>query len=166
MLFIFKVRLTAYKISLLIELYFFQLIYLCLGTQQVLSQDCHGLEKLLELHMNNNTISLPPLQALLLLNIPSWGAGVDVWSKFILIILFKINLLNHLFYCFTLRYCKDAGADQSVAKQSVNDGKLEVLGINSSFHIAKLQIGLSQPIRLGQATSITVIIYNILSISY
>ncbi|XP_077292489.1 diacylglycerol kinase epsilon [Arctopsyche grandis] len=109
------------------------LIYLCLGTQQVLSQDCHGLEKLLELHMNNNVIALPPLQALLLLNIPSWGAGVDVWN---------------------------AGADQSVAKQSMNDGKLEVLGINSSFHIAKLQIGLSQPIRLGQASSITIKIKN------
>lgn len=39
---------------------------------------------------------------------------------------------------------------------STSDGRLEVLGIVSSFHIAQLQVGLSKPIRLGQARTVKV----------
>ncbi|GFY75360.1 diacylglycerol kinase epsilon, partial [Trichonephila inaurata madagascariensis] len=35
-----------------------------------------------------------------------------------------------------------------------DDGPLEVMGVYSSFHIAQLQIGMSEPLRLGQARSI------------
>lgn len=42
--------------------------------------------------------------------------------------------------------------------QSINDGKLEVCAIYSSFHIAQLQVGMSQPHRLGQAKTVKVII--------
>lgn len=38
----------------------------------------------------------------------------------------------------------------------MNDGRLEVVAISSSFHIAQLQVGLSQPHRLGQASDIKV----------
>lgn len=40
--------------------------------------------------------------------------------------------------------------------QSPSDGIIEVLGITSSFHIAQLQVGLSQPLRIGQARVIEV----------
>lgn len=40
--------------------------------------------------------------------------------------------------------------------QSYHDGILEVVGIYSSFHIAQLQVGLSSPIRLGQAKVVEV----------
>ena len=46
--------------------------------------------------------------------------------------------------------------DEEVPEQSINDGKLEVVGIHSSFHIAQLSIGLSKPHRLGQAHKIKV----------
>lgn len=39
---------------------------------------------------------------------------------------------------------------------SFNDGMLEVMGIYSSFHIAQLQVGLADPIRLGQAKIVKV----------
>lgn len=42
---------------------------------------------------------------------------------------------------------------------SMSDGRLEVLGIVSSFHIAQLQVGLSKPIRLGQASTVKVCIF-------
>lgn len=42
------------------------------------------------------------------------------------------------------------------ARQSYNDGVLEVLGISSSFHIAQLQVGLSKPYSFGQAKKIEV----------
>lgn len=46
--------------------------------------------------------------------------------------------------------------NDSVGVQSINDGKLEVVAIFSSFHIAQLQMGLSQPYRLGQANNVKV----------
>lgn len=39
---------------------------------------------------------------------------------------------------------------------STSDGMVEVLGIVSSFHIAQLQMGLSKPVRLGQAKLVKV----------
>lgn len=39
---------------------------------------------------------------------------------------------------------------------SFNDGMLEVMGIYSSFHIAQLQVGLADPIKLGQAKIVKV----------
>lgn len=61
-----------------------------------------------------------------------------------------------------------------VYSHSTSDGILEVLGIVSSFHIAQLQVGLSKPVRLGQAKSVKVkhkclaryIFYNQLLIIY
>lgn len=39
---------------------------------------------------------------------------------------------------------------------SISDGNIEVMGILSSFHMAQLQVGLSKPIRLGQAQNVRV----------
>lgn len=41
---------------------------------------------------------------------------------------------------------------------SVADGKMEIFAVNSSFHIAQLQVGLSKPIRLGQAKTIRIVL--------
>lgn len=40
--------------------------------------------------------------------------------------------------------------------QSYNDGKLEVVGIYSSFHMAQLQVGLATPHRIGQASTVQI----------
>lgn len=40
--------------------------------------------------------------------------------------------------------------------QSISDGVIEVLGIVSSFHMAQLQVGLTKPIRLGQAQRVRI----------
>lgn len=37
-----------------------------------------------------------------------------------------------------------------------DDGLLEVFALYSSFHIAQLQVGLAEPVRLGQAKTIKV----------
>lgn len=41
---------------------------------------------------------------------------------------------------------------------SVSDGLIEVFGIVSSFHIAQLQMGISKPVRIGQAKQVKVCI--------
>ena len=39
---------------------------------------------------------------------------------------------------------------------SINDGILEVAGLYSALHIARLQVNMADPLRLGQARSIKV----------
>lgn len=43
--------------------------------------DCVGLEKKIDLFLDGEKIDLPELQAVVCLNIDSWGAGVNLWSK-------------------------------------------------------------------------------------
>lgn len=35
-----------------------------------------------------------------------------------------------------------------------DDGLVEVIGLYSSFHVAQLQVGISEPVRLGQAKEV------------
>ena len=44
----------------------------------------------------------------------------------------------------------------SAPDQDISDGLLEVFCLTSSFHIAQLQVGLSEPVRLGQCSSLNI----------
>ncbi|KAJ8728141.1 hypothetical protein PYW08_016526 [Mythimna loreyi] len=106
--------------------------YLFLGVGRALDAGgCLALERRLRVRVGAaaEPLALPPLQALVALNIPSWGAGVDLWSM---------------------------GSEEDVEEQSIHDGKLEVVGISSSFHIARLQCGLAEPYRFAQASSLKI----------
>ncbi|XP_044759785.1 diacylglycerol kinase epsilon [Coccinella septempunctata] len=107
-----------------------KLLYLCFGTQQVVTSDCKNLEKRLDLYIDGKLVELPELESIVVLNIPSWGAGVNLW-----------NLSN---------------VSSGYRHQSFKDGLLEVVGIFSSFHVAQLQMGLSSPVRLGQGKMVEV----------
>ncbi|XP_055628581.1 diacylglycerol kinase epsilon [Toxorhynchites rutilus septentrionalis] len=108
-------------------------LYLCFGTHQVVQQDCLDLEKKIELYLDDEKIDLPELQSIVVLNIDSWGAGVKLWEM-----------------------SKDSPSHGGVMREthSISDGILEVFGVVSSFHIAQLQVGMSKPVRLGQARSV------------
>ncbi|XP_044272407.1 diacylglycerol kinase epsilon isoform X2 [Tribolium madens] len=108
---------------------FNKILYLCFGTQQVVTSDCKNLEQKIDLYLDGKQIDLPELESIVILNIPSWGAGVNLWG-----------LLGN----------------NTKPAQSYHDGVLEVLGIYSSFHIAQLQVGLSTPLKLGQAKTVEV----------
>ena len=102
-------------------------LYLLYGTHQVMIQDCVNLEKNIDVYLDDVKLDLPELQSVVVLNIDSWGAGVNL--------------------------CK---MDKSTDNQSFSDGLVDVFGVVSSFHIAQLQIGLSTPIKLGQAKTVRV----------
>ncbi|XP_019880958.1 diacylglycerol kinase epsilon [Aethina tumida] len=108
---------------------FNKLLYLCFGTHQVVNSDCKNLEKRLDLFLDGKQIDLPELESIVILNISSWGAGVNLWRM---------------------------GSQNGKSNQSHCDGILEVVGIYSSFHIAQLQVGLSTPLRLGQAKHVEI----------
>ncbi|XP_017771551.1 PREDICTED: diacylglycerol kinase epsilon [Nicrophorus vespilloides] len=106
---------------------FNKILYLIFGTHQVMWSDCKNIEQHLDLYLDGKKVELPELESVVVLNIPSWGAGVDLWSM---------------------------SGDSTT--QSYKDGVLEVLGIYSSFHIAQLQVGLSTPHRIGQAKNVEI----------
>ncbi|XP_072744672.1 diacylglycerol kinase epsilon-like isoform X1 [Anoplolepis gracilipes] len=110
---------------------FNKLLYLCFGTQQVVERECKDLDKHLEVYLDDKRVKLPSIESVVILNIPSWAAGVDLWKM-------------------------GAEDDESSGIQSINDGKLEVVALYSSFHMAQLQVGLSKPYRIGQASTVKI----------
>ncbi|XP_011501792.1 PREDICTED: diacylglycerol kinase epsilon [Ceratosolen solmsi marchali] len=111
---------------------FNKLLYLCFGTQQVVERECKDLDQRIEVYLDGEKVELPSIESIVVLNIPSWGAGVDLWN---------MNL-----------------QDNPTNQQSICDEKLEVVALYSSLHIAQLQVGLSQPIRLGQAKTVQIVL--------
>lgn len=103
-----------------------KLCYFYYGTKDVLENECKNLHKKIKVELDGQLIELPEIEAIVILNISSWGGGCQPWG---------------------------AGHDENnqLKPASFNDGMLEVMGIYSSFHIAQLQVGLADPIRLGQA---------------
>lgn len=57
-----------------------QLLYLTYGTQQVVERRCQNLQDRLELYLDGVKQDLPEIESVVVLNIPSWGAGVDLWT--------------------------------------------------------------------------------------
>lgn len=105
------------------------------GTQQIIEKKCQGLNEKLELYLDGQRVELPPIESIVVLNIDSWGAGVRLWQM--------------------------SETEGDYAQQSFNDGRLEVLAIYSSLHIAQLQVGLGVPHRVGQANSVKVRLFTI-----
>lgn len=108
-----------------------KLIYFSYGTKDVLERQCQNLNKKLNLFMDGKKIELPNIESVVVLNIPFWGAGVEPWTL-------------------------GSGHKDFAIKQDYADQKLEVFCIYSSFHIAQMQVGLSEPHRIGQAKEISI----------
>lgn len=58
----------------------FQLLYLCFGTQQVVERENKDLDQRIEVYLDDRKMELPSIESIIVLNIPSWGAGVDLWN--------------------------------------------------------------------------------------
>jgi len=108
-----------------------KLIYFSYGTKDVLERQCQTLNKKLELYMDGKKIELPEIESVVILNIPYWGAGVRPWEL-------------------------GSGHQEFNFQPNFSDKKLEVFCLYSSFHIAQMQVGLSEPHRVGQAREIRI----------
>ncbi|CDW53936.1 JAB and DAGK acc and C1 1 and DAGK cat domain con taining protein [Trichuris trichiura] len=108
-----------------------KMLFFVYGTKEVFEHRCRNLNSSVELRLDGRLIELPKLEAIVLLNIACWGAGVRPWQL-----------------------------GKGGPEQSMNDGIFEVFGVYSSFHIAQMQVGLSEPYRIGQAKEVTMKIKN------
>ena len=73
--------------------------------------------QILELYLDDEKVTLPNgIEALVVLNIPSWGAGVRPWEL------------------------GSGGHNESFEPPSLCDGLLEIFCVYSSFHIAQMQV--------------------------
>jgi diacylglycerol kinase (ATP) len=43
-------------------------------------RDCKDLDQSIEVYLDGEKVELPSIESIVILNIPSWGAGVDLWN--------------------------------------------------------------------------------------
>lgn len=113
--------------------------YLWIGAQLSLRRFmypavCASLGDRVRLFADGKRIVLPTgLSGIIVLNLPSFGGGLDMWVP-------------------------QSGQREQWSPQSINDGRMEVIGVNSSFDIA-LQgglagLGMQVAVRLAQARTV------------
>lgn len=61
--------------------------------------DCVGLEKKIDVYLDGEKIDLPELQAVVCLNIDSWGAGVHLWGKRIFYERIESKSIQFRYFC-------------------------------------------------------------------
>lgn len=94
------------------------------------------------------------------LSVPIWAARVSVctqpetWNIVRLKICLKILFVDLCMSFLTFPPLFLGGSE--APQQDFSDGLLEVFCLVSSLHIAQLQVGLGEPIRLGQCSSLKV----------
>lgn len=45
-----------------------------------MERECKNLDKNLEVYLDGKRVVLPSIESIVILNIPSWAAGVDLWN--------------------------------------------------------------------------------------
>lgn len=102
--------------------------YAAFGAKDVIEQQCSNLDQSLELWLDDKQVELPYLEGLLFLNISHWGGGCEIWNGF--------------------------GNDSPWVESNSSDKTIEVMGFQSSFHMAQIQVNVAAPVRLGQAKNV------------
>uniref|UniRef100_A0A672QVR4 Diacylglycerol kinase n=1 Tax=Sinocyclocheilus grahami TaxID=75366 RepID=A0A672QVR4_SINGR len=106
-------------------------VYFLYGTKDCLVQECKDLDKRIELELDGEQVNLPSLEGIIVCNIGYWGGGCRLWEGM---------------------------GDEPYPPTRVDDGLLEVVGVYGSFHCAQIQVKLANPVRLGQAHTIRLVL--------
>uniref|UniRef100_A0A4W3GV06 Diacylglycerol kinase n=1 Tax=Callorhinchus milii TaxID=7868 RepID=A0A4W3GV06_CALMI len=106
-------------------------VYFFYGTKDCLVQACKDLDQKIELELDGERVQLPRLEGIIILNISYWGGGCRLWEGM---------------------------GDEPYPQASCDDGLLEVVGVYGSFHCAQIQVKLANPVRLGQAHTVRLVL--------
>ena len=97
------------------------------------TESVKGLEKDFTLKIDGKEIKLPSIEGLIVLNLPSWAGGTDLWNF------------------------KKADEKKGWKENKIDDGYFEVVGIKSSMHIARIKSKLSRgALKLGQGKKLEI----------
>ncbi|KAA0713134.1 Diacylglycerol kinase epsilon [Triplophysa tibetana] len=108
-----------------------KVVYFLYGTKDCLVQECKDLDKKIELELDGERVTLPSLEGIIVCNIGYWGGGCRLWEGM---------------------------GDEPYPPTRVDDGLLEVMGVYGSFHCAQIQVKLANPVRLGQAHTVRLVL--------
>ncbi|XP_054641225.1 diacylglycerol kinase epsilon isoform X2 [Dunckerocampus dactyliophorus] len=106
-------------------------VYFLYGTKDCLVQGCKDLDKSIELELDGERVPLPSLEGIIVCNIGYWGGGCRLW---------------------------EGVGDEPYPPTRLDDGLLEVVGVFGSFHCAQIQVKMANPVRLGQAHTVRIIL--------
>uniref|UniRef100_A0A8C2D225 Diacylglycerol kinase n=1 Tax=Cyprinus carpio TaxID=7962 RepID=A0A8C2D225_CYPCA len=84
-----------------------------------------------KLELDGEHVTLPSLEGIIVCNIGYWGGGCRLWEGM---------------------------GDEPYPPTRVDDGLLEVVGVYGSFHCAQIQVKLANPVRLGQAHTVRLVL--------
>ncbi|KAL0921057.1 hypothetical protein M5K25_008088 [Dendrobium thyrsiflorum] len=100
------------------------------GAKDIVDRTCADLPWQVSLEVDGNMVEIPEdAEGVIVLNIGSYMGGVDLWQN-------------------------DYDHDDNFSPQSMHDKMLEVVCISGTWHLGKLQVGLSQAQRLAQGKAI------------
>lgn len=111
-----------------------------------------------ELWCDGYRVALPALEGIIILNIKSYAGGVDLWSSCV----GKPCIVNPSEAFNTRTRSSSNTSDNNICGEniaipaSMHDKMVEVVGVHGSFHMAKIQVGLSSPIPLCQGQEIII----------
>jgi len=107
--------------------------------------------------LDGRKVDLPSVESVVVLNIPCWGAGVRPWQLgrggVFASAAAAITASSQQLFGGQYEYL---AAEADFAEPRIDDGLLEVFCVYSSFHIAQMQVGLSEPHRIGQARRVRI----------
>nr|CAD1819901.1 unnamed protein product [Ananas comosus var. bracteatus] len=113
-----------------------KLLYAKEGVKDIVDRTCADLPWQVSLEVDGKNIEIPEnAEGVLVLNIGSYMGGVDLWQN-------------------------DYDHDDDFDLQSMHDKTLEVVCISGTWHLGKLQVGLSQAQRLAQGKVVRLHIHS------
>jgi len=135
-----------------------KLIYTVDGLLDTIERPCRNLHEKIAVECDGKALTLPEFEDFIVLNIPSFASGTDLWhlaraadaeaAK-----VFK-KLAQLTFSIFA--GLKRAWSLQSFTPALMFDGKMEIVAVRSSLQMGTIKVGLSHPTRLAQPKSIVI----------
>jgi len=110
--------------------------YVKFGTDAFMGDGCFGLEKDIHLIVDDIQIPLMPLEAVVIVNLPSCYGGVFLWQK-------EKDIQENKF-----------------TPLSISDERVEVVGIKNSVHLGQICIGAAYPIFLAQGKKVNITLHK------
>ena len=102
-------------------------VYFRAGLRNLAKKSMSNLHEKAVLTVDGKIVELPQVEGFIILNIPSWGAGCDLWGK---------------------------DKDDGFQVQSSSDNLLEIVGVTGVVHMGRIRSGLSTGIRIAQGCQI------------